>query len=174
MDFNLEHAVFFLSRTPEVLRTQLEDLPDTWTRLTEGGETWSVFDVVGHLLHGEKADWITRTKIILSNADDITFNPFDRFAQLESSKGKTLNELLHEFARLRKINLETLQSLALSEEHMDLPGIHPALGPVTLRQLLSTWVVHDLNHIAQVNRIMAVQYKDQVGPWQEYLRILKS
>lgn len=151
----------------------LEGLPEEWLNNNEGEDTWSPYDVVGHLVHGERTDWVGRMNIILSDAEDKTFKPFDRFAQFEDSKGKTITMLLNEFAELREQNLNTLQKKGITEEDFGRTGIHPAFGEVKLSQLLSTWVVHDLSHIAQISRVMAKQYKEAVGPWQEYLSILK-
>ena len=174
MKFNLDRSLAILRRTPAVLNAYLRDLPAEWTLVNEGGDTWSPFDVVGHLIHGEKTDWVVRTQIILKHGTGKPFEPFDRFAQLEVSKGKTLNELLDEFELLRKENLETLQSLNLKEEQLDLVGIHPELQAVTIRQLLSTWTVHDMGHISQISRVMASQYKEEVGPWVRFLKILQG
>jgi uncharacterized damage-inducible protein DinB len=174
MNFTIEKSIEILERTPEVLETMLRDLSEDWTENNEGGETWSVFDVLGHLVHGEKTDWVARMEIILSDREDKRFNPFDRFAQFEDSKGKTLQELLDEFKRLRKENIKALRSKKLTGEAFGKKGIHPAFGEVTLAQLLATWTVHDLDHISQISRVMAKQYKEAVGPWVEYLRILNS
>lgn len=138
----------------------------------EGENTWSPFDVLGHLVHGEKTDWIPRISIILSDAEDKTFEPYDRFAQFEMSKEKTLKELLIDFETLRKDNINYLKTRNLSEKKLALVGNHPELGPVTISQLLAAWVVHDLGHIAQVSRVMAKQYEEEVGPWPKYLTIL--
>lgn len=145
-----------------------------WTSNNEGGDTWTVYDIVGHLIQGEKTDWIARMEIILSDNPDKTFEPFDRFAQFEESKGKSLTQLLDEFKNLRQKNMEHVRSKKLTAKDLEATGIHPAFGAVTLSQLLSTWTVHDLNHIAQISRVMAKQYKAEVGPWVEYLRILQS
>lgn len=161
-----------LERTPAVLKSLLENLSQEWTESNEGEDTWSAYDIVGHLIHGESTDWIERTKIILSDSSDKKFKPFDRFAQFEESKGKSLSDLLIEFENLRMQNIAILKSLNLSDKDLIKKGIHPVFGEVTLSQLLSTWVVHDLNHIAQIARVMAKQYKTEVGPWIEYLRIL--
>lgn len=174
MQFNVNKSIEVLERTPEVLKIQLSGLSDDWTMNNEGGETWSPYDVVGHLLHGENTDWPARLRIILSNNTDKRFTPFDRFAQFENSKGKTLNDLLNDFANKRSENLKELKSMSIKEEMHSLSAIHPVFGEVTLSQLLSTWAVHDLNHLAQINRVMAKQYKEAVGPWIEYMRILKS
>ena len=173
MTFALDKSIEILEKTPEVLSYMLNTLSPEWTSQNEGGDTWSVYDVVGHLIHGEKTDWIPRLEIILSNEPDKTFESFDRFAQFEASKGKSLAQLLDEFRRLRKISLEKLHSLGLIEMDSTKTGIHPSFGEVTLSQLISTWVVHDLNHITQISRVMAKQYKEAVGPWIDYLRILQ-
>ncbi len=174
MNFNVEKSLEILERTPNVLITMLQDISADWTSVNEGGETWSVYDIIGHLIHGEKTDWMPRTDIILSENSDKIFRPFDRFAQFEDSKGKSLSQLLSEFRILRESNVEQLRSKKLSDKDLEEKGIHPAFGEVTLSQLLSTWVVHDLNHIAQISRVMAKQYKTEVGPWTEYLRILQT
>jgi uncharacterized damage-inducible protein DinB len=172
MEFELKSARDILARTPFVLTSLLQDLPDDWARQNEGPETWSPFDVVGHLIHGELTDWIPRTRIILEHGAGTTFEPFDRFAQFESSGGKSLNQLLEEFSTLRKGNLTTLDELDLTTEQMGFEDRHPEFGAVTLKQMLSTWVVHDLGHIGQIVRTMAKQYASEVGPWAAYLRIL--
>ncbi|MBK7873471.1 MAG: DinB family protein [Saprospiraceae bacterium] len=174
MQFTLSKSIEILERTPDVLLTMLHHISDDWTSQNEGGDSWSAYDIIGHLIHGELTDWMPRAEIILSDKTDKRFAPFDRFAQLEASKGKTLYELLKEFKTLRNQNLELLRSKNLTDEHLELKGIHPAFGEVTLAQLLATWTVHDLNHIAQISRVMAKQYKEAVGPWVEYLRILQS
>lgn len=173
MNFTLKKSLEILKCTPEVLNAMLNNASYDWTSKNEGGETWSVFDIVGHLIHGEKTDWMIRVEIILSEKADKTFKPFNRFAQFEESKGKSLPELLDEFKILRKNNIANLLSKGLTEKNLNDKGFHPALGEVTLSQLLSTWVVHDLNHTAQICRVMAKQYKEDVGPWIEYLGILK-
>lgn len=172
MQYRLDQAIEILSRTPRTLRALLDGLSDPWIRATEGGETWSAFDVVGHLIQGERADWIPRARIILDHGESRVFDPFDRFAQERESRGKSLEELLDEFEALRGTNVRTLESWELAEEDLDRTGRHPEFGSVTLRQHLSTWVAHDLGHVAQVVRAMAQQYGDQVGPWKIYLRIL--
>ncbi len=174
MNFQLEHALEVLRRTPATLNTLLRGLSDTWILANEGPETWSPFDVIGHLIHGEETDWRPRLKIILEHGESRPFEPFDRVAFFEKSKGKTLNELLDIFAVLRAKNLQTLEAYNLKPSAFDLKGRHPALGAVTLRQLLASWVVHDLGHIRQVVRVMAKQYKEEVGPWQGYLSILSE
>jgi hypothetical protein len=172
MHFDIQQSIEILERTPAVLNTLLTGLNDEWVLNNEGPETFSPYDVIGHLIHGEKTDWVVRTKIILESGISKPFTPWDRFAQFENSKGKTLQELLNEFELIRKENLAWLKSLNLSETDLDKKGIHPVLGEVTLRNLLATWVVHDLTHIAQITRVMAKQYKGEMGPWPEFFRIL--
>jgi hypothetical protein len=172
MKYSLQNAYGILERTPLVLKTILSGLNDEWVMNNEGPETFSPYDVIGHLIHGEKTDWRERANMILEHGVTKTFIPFDRFAQNEASKGKTLQQLLDEFETLRKENMVWFRSLKLSESDLDKKGIHPVLGQVTLRQLLSAWVVHDLTHIAQVTRVMAKQYKEEIGPWTEFFRIL--
>ena len=174
MNFDLEKSMEILERTPAVLHTMLQDISEDWTTPNEGGDTWSVYDIIGHLIHGEKSDWIPRAEIILSKKKSKEFKPFDRFAQFEESKGKSLQQLLIEFEILREFNVQYLRSKNIKPALLESKGIHPAFGEVSLSQLLSTWVVHDLNHIAQISRVMAKQYKVEVGPWTEYLRILQS
>lgn len=172
MIYNLQDACQLLERTPAVLKTLLNGLPDDWVMTNEGPETFSPYDVIGHLIHGEKTDWAVRAKIILEFGLSKPFTPWDRFAQYEASKGKTLEQLLDEFAACRKENLDWLGSLILSEEDLEKKGMHPVLGEITLRNLLSTWVVHDLTHIAQITRVMAKQYTGEMGPWPQFFRIL--
>jgi len=172
MRYSVDEAISVLKKTPIVLKTLLGDLSSDWTHTNEGGDSWSPFDVVGHLVHGEKTDWMPRLEIVLNDSPDKTFSPYDRFAQFEMSQGKSLAQLLDEFELLRNDNLDTLQSKRLTSADLDREGIHPELGPVTLSEMLSAWVVHDLGHIAQVSRVMAKQYKDEVGPWPRYLTIL--
>ena len=172
MKFDLQKSILILQRTPAVLESLLRDLPDDWVMPNEGENTFSPFDVVGHLLHGEKTDWMARLRIILSDGPDKAFTPYDRFAQLEESRGKTINQLLDEFKALRAANMEVLMSISFQPADFDRTGIHPKFGPVTLRHLLSTWTVHDLSHIAQITRVMCKQYKEEVGPWIEFLPIL--
>jgi hypothetical protein len=173
MKFNLNKSLEILTRTPGVLKSLLSNISDDWTKNNEGGDSWSPYDIIGHLIHGEKTDWIARTKIILSSGNK-KFEPFDRFAQFKESKGKTLQELLDEFTALRNENLKTLKSLEIDENKLILEGIHPELGNVTLKELLSTWVIQDLTHIAQISRVMAKQYKSEMGPWVEYFRLMKE
>lgn len=172
MNFDLDNGIAVLERTPAVLRALLEGLPRGWIEGNEGPETWSAFDIVGHLIHGEHTDWISRSRILLEHGAEKPFEPFDRFAQFEASKGKSIGDLLEEFADLRERNLETLRRMNLSAEDFDKVGMHPELGQVTLRELLATWVTHDLGHLAQISRAMAKQYGDEVGPWGAYLPIL--
>lgn len=172
MLFHLADAIAVLERTPQTFRTLLGGLPDVWTSPNEGPDTFSAFDNLGHLVHGERADWIVRARIILAQGAHRRFEPYDRFAQVTESAGKRVADLLDEFASLRASNLNTLRSWNLGERELALQGEHPAFGVVTLRQLLATWVAHDLGHIAQTSRVMAKQYRDEVGPWRAYLPIL--
>ncbi len=172
MRYEAAQATDVLRRTPGMLRGLLAGIGDEWARSNEGGDTFSPFDVVGHLIDGEETDWIARARIILGRGPDPTFEPYDRFRHYSRNKGRTLDSLLDEFARLRASNLDLLASWSLGDDELDLRGNHPSLGPVTLRQLLATWVVHDLGHIAQVARVMAKQYRDEVGPWVQYLPVL--
>ena len=172
MRYSLARSYEILERTPLVLKTILSGLSDEWVMNNEGPDTFSPYDVIGHLIHGEKTDWRDRTNRILEYGTTKTFVPFDRFAQNEGSKGKTLQQLLDEFEVLRKENMQWFRSLNLSEADFDKQGIHPELGKVTLRQLLSSWVIHDLTHIAQITRVMAKQYKEEMGPWLEFFRIM--
>lgn len=171
MEFNIEDALPILERTPQVVSVMVRNLPDAWTLRNEGGDTWSVYDVVGHLIIGEKTDWIPRMKMILGEGDK-HFVPFDRFAQFRESKGKTLDQLLDEFAGLRKKNVSELKSIQLDKQTLNQKGIHPQFGEVSLGELLSSWVVHDLTHINQIARVMARQYEVAVGPWKAYMGIL--
>jgi len=172
MKYDPEKSYQILERTPSVLKTLLSGLHDDWITNNEGPETFSPYDVIGHLIHGEKTDWAVRTKIIMEFGLSKPFTPWDRFAQYEQSRGKTLGQLLNEFDIVRKDNVAWLRSLNLTEDDLEKKGMHPALGEVTLRNLLSTWVVHDLTHIAQITRVMAKQYKEEMGPWPEFFRIL--
>lgn len=174
MEFQLEHALEVLQRTPAALNAMLRGLSDSWIRADEGPETWSPFDVVGHLIHGEETDWMPRLKIILEHGEARPFEPFDRIAFFEKCKGKSLEELLDTFAALRAENLQTLAALHLQPKNFALQGTHPAFGAVTVRQLLASWVVHDLGHVRQIARAMAKQYAEAVGPWKEYLSILQE
>ena len=172
MEFELAKGVAVLERTPATLRALLSGLPDDWTAPNEGPDTWSPYDIVGHLIHGERTDWIARAEIVLAQEPERRFTPFDRFAQFRDSQGKSLAQLLDEFAHLRAKNLETMRGWRLTERQLDLEGEHPELGRVTLRQLLATWVAHDLGHLSQITRVMAKQYRDAVGPWRKYLTIM--
>ena len=174
MIFQLNQAIEIIERTPSVLRDMLSGLSKPWVLNNYGHETFSPFDVVGHLIHGEKTDWIPRLKIILEHGESKTFEPFDRYAMYEDSKGKTLAELLDTFETLRKENIETLRAIDLTPGKLALRGTHPELGAVTVEQLLATWVVHDLNHIHQIAKCMAYQYKDAVGPWLPFVSVLKG
>ncbi|HXM39290.1 MAG TPA: DinB family protein [Gemmatimonadales bacterium] len=172
MDFQLERAVEVLERSPASLRALLDGLDGSWIRGTEGPETFSPFDVVGHLIDGEETDWIPRARIILAQGPNPRFEPYDRVRHRKRNADRSLGSLLAEFANLRAANVQLLRSWHLTERQLDLPGQHPGLGPVTLRQLLAAWVVHDLGHIAQVARVMAKQYSQQVGPWTPFLPVL--
>jgi uncharacterized damage-inducible protein DinB len=172
-EFNLDEAVAILERTPATLRAMLAGLPETWTQATEGEGTWSPYDVIGHLIHGEHTDWIPRAQHILAG-DPRPFVPFNRTAQISESRSQTLPELLEAFAHLRKENVATLRGMNLTDSDFDRRGLHPELGEVTLRQLLATWVVHDLDHVGQIARTMAKAYANATGPWVEYLSILRD
>lgn len=171
MNFELSGTLSLLSRTPATLSALLKGLPDTWTRVNEGGESFSPFDVVGHLIDGEETDWLPRARIILARKGE-TFVPYDRFRHRERNRGRSLDSLLEEFDRLRHQNLATMAEWHLGPSHFTLTAQHPSLGVVTLAQLLSAWTVHDLGHIAQVTRVMAKQYTEAVGPWKQYLPVL--
>ena len=172
MNFDLSAQIPLLERTPRALRAMLDGLPPEWSSADEGLGTWSPFDIVGHLVHSERANWIPRARMILKDGTAQTFPPFDRDAHFRDSAGKTLGELLDDFAGLRTDNLATLASWRLDERKLGLEGLHPEFGRVSLSQLLATWVVHDLGHVAQVARVMAKQYRDAVGPWRVYLPIV--
>lgn len=174
MAFSLSDALPVLERTPAVLDAWLRALPDAWTLADEGPDTWSPYEVVGHLIHGERTDWMPRLRIILEHGAAQPFVPFDRFAQREASQGKALEELLGTFATLRAGNLAALRALDLSPDDYERRGTHPELGTVTLGQLLATWTVHDLGHLAQIARVMAKRYTGDVGVWQAYLPILSD
>jgi hypothetical protein len=174
VDFRFDDALPVLRRTPSVVRTLLQDLPDSWTSASEGPGTWTPFDVVGHLIHGERTDWVPRVEHILRHGDHVPFPPFDREAMFEASRGRSLGELLDTFDRLRRRNLDRLAALGLTEADLARIGQHPEFGPVALAQLLSTWVAHDLGHIAQIVRTMAQQYGSAVGPWRAYLSIVRT
>jgi hypothetical protein len=172
--FAMDEAIAILTRTPGTLDAMLRGLPDGWIAAHEGHDTWSPFDVIGHLIHGERTDWIPRAKMILEHGEARPFDTFDRFAQFAQSEGRTLASLLDEFAQLRQASLRELAELGLTETDLDRRGQHPAFGVVTLRQLLATWVAHDLDHLVQISRVLARQYSDEVGPWKAYLRVIKD
>ena len=172
MEFDLQQTIALLSRTPSSLNALLRDLPQAWTLGNEGGKTWSPFDIVGHLIHGERTDWMPRARMIRQHGESRAFDPFDRLAQERESQGKSLRELLDEFAHLRSENLNALGAMNLQPSDFDRRGRHPELGVVTLSQLLATWAVHDLTHLHQLSRVMAYQYTDLVGPWSAYLGVL--
>ncbi|MGC4100651.1 DinB family protein [Ferruginibacter sp.] len=172
MKYTTAQAIQILERTPAVCTALLAGLSDDWVMQNEGPETFSPYDVIGHLIYGEQTDWVPRAKRILEFGNSKTFDKWDRFAQYELSKGKSLQQLLAEFAEERKKNMIWFKSLQLTETDLDKKGMHPVLGEVTLRNLLSTWVVHDLTHIAQITRVMAKQYRSEMGPWPEFFRIL--
>jgi uncharacterized damage-inducible protein DinB len=172
VDFSFDDGIPILRRTPAVLRAWLSELPESWTTSNEGGDTWSPYDIVGHLIHGERTDWIPRAELLLAHGESRPFTPFDRFAQFKESRGKSLSELLNTFSELRAQNLARLESLGLTPADLERLGRHPELGPVTLGQLLATWVAHDLNHLGQIARVMGRQYTVAVGPWLAYLPLL--
>lgn len=172
MNFDLTDSIAVLERTPTILRTLLAGLSEEWTHNNEGPDTWSAFDVVGHLIDGEETDWMVRVRIILAQGPDRRFEPFERFRHLRVNRGKTLGELLDRFAELRARNLQEIEELELNRDRLQLTGEHPELGSVTLEQLLTTWVAHDLGHLAQIARVMAKQYGEAVGPWEAYLPVL--
>lgn len=173
MSHHLPQTISLLARTPSALDALLRDLPEAWTLRNEGGNTWSAFDVVGHLIHAERADWIPRAKLILQSGETQPFAAFDRWGHEREVQGKSLAQLLDEFALVRSENLDELRALNLRQEDLERPGRHPSLGVVTLSQLLATWVTHDLTHLHQISRIMAHQYREAVGPWSAYLGVLQ-
>jgi hypothetical protein len=172
MTFDLDQATQVLAATPATLRALLGGLSQAWTGAVEGPDTFSPFDVVGHLIDGEETDWIPRARIILAREEDPRFEPYDRFRHRKRNAGRTLDSLLAEFTRLRFANLELVRSWQLTPAALDLPGIHPSLGRVTLQELLASWVVHDLGHVAQIARVLAKQYRGEVGPWMPFLPVL--
>jgi hypothetical protein len=172
MEHSLPQTISLLTRTPSALNVLLRDLPDAWTLRNEGDKTWSPFDVVGHLIHGERTDWMPRVRTILQHGEAQPFAPFDRWAQERESQAKSVDQLLDEFSALRFENLGELRALNLTPDHLNLRGRHPALGVVTLSQLLATWAVRDLTHLHQISRTMAHQYRNAVGPWAAYLGVL--
>src|SRR5215467_8851188 len=173
MQDNLQDTIALLARMPAVLDAFLRDLPETWTRCNEGEKTWSAFDIVGHLIHGERTDWMPRARMILRFGETQTFEPFDRWGQVREGQGKSLGQLLDDFARLRSENVDELRALSLRQEDLERRGRHPGLGVVTLSELLATWAVHDLTHLHQISRVMAHQYRDAVGSWSKFLGVLK-
>ena len=172
-EFNLAETVAVLTRTPATLNALLRGLPSIWVRGTEGEDTWNAFEIMGHLVFAERSDWMPRVRIVLENGEARTFEPFDRFAQLKESQDKSLEQLLDDFARLRRENLAALHALNLHQDDLTRRGKHPALGVVTLSELLATWAVHDLTHLHQLSRLMAHQYRGLVGPWSAYLGVLQ-
>jgi hypothetical protein len=173
VEHNLPHTISLLTRTPAALKALLGDLPEAWTFQNEGEDTWSAFEIVGHLVHGERTDWMVRTKMVLQFGESKTFASFDRLGHARESQGKSLAQLLDEFARLRSENLGALRALNLEPGDLKRRGRHPAFGVVTLSQLLATWAVHDLTHVHQISRVMAHQYRQAVGPWSAYTGVLK-
>lgn len=174
MEFSIERSLELLERTPDVLRIMLNGLSDEWVRKNEGNETWDAYEVLGHLIEGEQVLWVPRAKVLLSDNPEKSFAPFDRFAHLKNDPNTAVDQLLTVFASLRKKNIEWLRGLGLNDEQLSSGGMHPDLGPIKLSQLLATWTVHDLDHISQIARVMAYQYRDAVGPWREYLRIIRK
>lgn len=173
MVHNLDQTTSLLARTPAVLNALLRDLPETWTQRNEGGNTWTAYDIVGHLIHGERTDWMPRVRRILECGETRPFDPFDRLAQQGESQGKSLPQLLDEFSRLRSENLDALQALNLKPADFERRGKHPGLGVVTMSELLATWATHDLTHLHQISRVMAHQYREAVGPWSAYLGVMR-
>lgn len=173
MEQDLETTIALLSRTPAALNALLRDLPESWTAPNEGGNTWSAFDIVGHLLHGERTDWMPRARRIIECGESRAFDPFDRLAQMRESKGKSLAKLLDEFASARSKNLHELRDLNLKPDDFARSGLHPTLGSTTLSELLATWAVHDLTHLHQLSRVLAYQYGQAVGPWKQFLGVLR-
>jgi hypothetical protein len=172
MDFDLQTSVALLERTPRVLNALLGGLPSELTGASEGPGTWSPYDVLGHLIYGERTDWLPRIRVILEYGAGRPFEPFDREAMFKASAGKLCDQLLTEFSELRAANIDALRGLRLETQQLDLPGLHPALGPVSLRQLLAAWTAHDQGHLVQICRTLARQYRQAVGPWREYISVL--
>lgn len=172
MTFSIQEAISLLEKTPVTLQSMLGGLSMQWTTANEGEDSWSAYDVVGHLVHGEQTDWMPRLEKVLADGPIKTFDPYDRFAQLKASKGKSIEQLLATFALLRKKNLKNLRAKKLTEDHLSKTAIHPSLGKIELKQMLSAWVVHDLGHIVQIARVLAKQYKDEIGPWTQYLTVV--
>lgn len=173
MEHNLQHTLALLTRTPAALDALLRDLPEAWTHRNEGDHTWSAFDILGHLVQDERTDWMTRAKMILEAGESRTFERFDRGGHVRETQGKTLAQLLDEFARLRTENLRELQRMNLRPEDLERKGRHPVFGAVTLSQLLATCAAHDLTHLHQISRVMAHQYREAVGPWSRFLGVLQ-
>ena len=172
-DYNLQYTIALLTRTPAALDALLRDLPETWTHRNEGEGTMSAFDVVGHLIHGERANWMPRARVLLQFGETQAFAPFDRWGHVRQSQGKSLGELLDEFASVRSQSLDELRALNLQPSDLARRGRHPAFGAVTLSQLLATWAAHDLTHLHQISRTMAHQYREAVGPYSAYLGVLQ-
>jgi hypothetical protein len=172
MEHDLSDTLALLTRTPAVLDALLRDLPEAWTHSKEGENTWNAFEVVGHLIHAERTDWMPRVRTILGSWEAREFEPFDRMGHVREIQGRSLGDLLDEFARVRSDNLTDLRGLKLTEDDLDRRGLHPALGSVTLSELLATWAAHDLTHLHQVSRVLAHQYREAVGPWSQYLGVL--
>jgi hypothetical protein len=173
VEHNLPHTISLLTRTPAALNALLRDLPETWTCRNEGENTWSVFDIVGHLIYGERTDWMPRARMVLQFGESKAFEPFDRWGHVQACQGKSLAQLLDEFARVRSESLDELRALNLRPEDLALRGRHPSLGVVTLSALLATWAAHDLTHLHQISRVIAHQYREAVGPWSAYLGVLQ-
>jgi hypothetical protein len=173
MPANIQDTIALLSRTPSALDALLRGLPERWTLRNEGENTWTPFDVIGHLVHGERTDWVPRVRRILQSGESKPFEPFDRLAQNQENKGRSLGQLLDDFARLRGDNIRELRAMNLKPEDFDKRGMHPALGSVTLSELLATWAAHDMTHLHQISRILAHQYRDAVGPWGKFLGVLR-
>ena len=174
MEFRLNQSFEILEKTPIVIESYLSGLSRDWIKNNEGKGTWSPYDILGHLIFGEKTDWMIRVKTILGDSDNKLFEPFDRFAQLKEDQNRSIETMIQQFKVLRKKNLDDLRSLNITEKDLSLVGTHPELGEVSLQQLLATWTVHDLGHIGQISRVMAKQYSSEVGPWTEYLSVLKN
>ena len=174
MQLELSEAIKILRQTPATLNAMISGIPDSWLKANEGAATWSCYDIVGHLIHGELTDWIPRIRIILEQGESQAFQPFDRFAQFREDQSRPIRALLDQFAFMRGENVNILRAMNLSDDDLARRGTHPELGPVTLGQLLSAWVVHDQSHLAQIARVTAKQYTQEVGPWKQYMSILKS
>jgi DinB family protein len=173
MTHDLAETTALLARTPPALNALLRDLPEAWSHANEGAGTWSPFDIVAHLIHAERADWIPRVRIILESGEGRTFEPFERGGHVRESQGRSLPQLLDEFARVRSDNLDRLDAMKLRPEDLARRGQHPTLGAVTLSALLATWVVHDMTHLHQISRVLAHRYRETVGPWSSYLGVLQ-